>query len=366
MKLSISRDLATRLQSFQSSPCFALDKTSLSYSPYWIHHAEEIRVDLDVPSDSLLASVTVTGDSGFYFPKPPPTVGSKAIVAFRGLLSRLKRASKIWVSVSLRNGPDYPISVSYTKAFDSCQMSNKSFTNMGPDIVTFPNSADAVIKEFGFWSGRESNDHILIAYYFLKILDIFSALPKEGCSYLEIGAGNGNLASLVMHYFPSVKIIIVDLPETLQLSICYLGSMYPDRCFALPNEVEERGIGSADCTFLSPEQVHLIPDSSVGLGVNIHSFQEMTAQQINLYFLLFARTLNSSGKIFIANRVEKAPVPSEDPSFDGYVNRFSDYPWPPEWEDVFYRNSPFHRLVQTDNIFIRLMKAGRRDTVVAK
>jgi len=183
-----------------------------------------------------------------------------------------------------------------------------------------------------------------------------ASLPSRPLSILEIGPGNGNQASLFLNYFPGTRITLVDLPETLQISFLYLRSLFPHLEFVLPHEVTTERLMTADVVFLTPDQIDLVPDGSVDIGINVHSFQEMLMPQIAKYFTLLERVTCSGGYVFVVNRSEKMPNP-EEKSIDGVgCVRFAEYPWVKTWNDKLHVTSPFHLLVQADNVMIRLVR----------
>ena len=361
MQLPIRQELASRILHFQDSPQFSLANAADAYSPYWLHHSDHILITVKQKRRGETALLDVEGDSGFYIPIDSTTLtrlGSARMAA-----SRFKSATKAWAKQVSPEGLDEPIHLPYHRAYDICQQHLQRYGMVKSASVALPITAKGITAEFTAWSGRVPNDHIYLAHHLLGLLCHFGGLPGPTGSVLEIGAGNGNMASLIKHYFPTKRMIIVDLPETLQLSISYLGSLFPDASFVLPNEVDSGDLVRCDFLFLTPDQIAVIPNASVSTAINIHSFQEMTAAQIESYFSLFHRVTTADGHSLVVNRVEKAPVPSEIAVLGDEVNRFCDYPWPSSWNDVYYLNSEFHMLVQQNNVFVRLQRAASRSTV---
>jgi hypothetical protein len=218
-------------------------------------------------------------------------------------------------------------------------------------------SATEVEHDFIEWSGRRPNDLIYLSYYYSNLL---AGLIPDGVieTVLEIGGGNGNLASVLLHQRPGVRIILVDLPETLEVAFAYLSHLFPSSRILLPNEVAGAIPESYDVALLTPEQTDLILDGSIDLAVNTDSFQEMTHAQIVRYFDLFDRSTHIGSWVFIKNRVEKVPVEGALGAalIDIPPNRFAEFPWRPHWEDYAYEVCRVDRLVQVDNAFVRLCR----------
>jgi putative sugar O-methyltransferase len=361
MQLPISQDLAARILRFQDSAQFSLHTASDAYSPYWLHHRDQIRMKVDWDGLGNSALMNVEGDSGFYVPlsfKP-----RAHLIGARAVASRFKSGTMAWARHVSPQGLDQPVHIPYRRAYDICQPHLQRYGPLNETSMALPPTAKGVATEFTAWSGRIPNDHVFLAYHLLRLTCRFDGLPGPTGTVLEIGAGNGNMASLIKHYFPAKRMVIVDLPETLQLSISYLGSLFPEAIFILPNETDSGDHDRCDFLFLTPDQIERIPKESVSLAIKMDSFQEMTAAQIESYFSLFERVLTSGGHSLVVNRVEKAPVASETAIQGEQVNRFGDYPWPSSWNDVYYLNSEFHMLVQQNNVFVRLQRAASRSTV---
>jgi hypothetical protein len=125
----------------------------------------------------------------------------------------------------------------------------------------------------------------------------------------------------------------------------------------MPNEVQRAGLPAEfDFSFLTVDQVQLLAEGSVDVAINCHSFQEMTHEQIRIYMELVQRVCRESGWFFVANRVEKIPsgpdafsIQQTDPP-----NRMAEYPWDRHHEVLVYETSRLSRLVQLDDVAIRL------------
>jgi len=176
---------------------------------------------------------------------------------------------------------------------------------------------------------------------------------------LEIGGGNGNFTSILYHDWAPLRVILVDLPETLAIAIPFLSSLFPEAKIIMPHEVKaDKGAlsGTFDFAFLTVDQLEIIADNSVELAINCHSFQEMTGEQIEQYFTLVQRVCREEAFFFVANRVEKIPCGPDSLTVEQLVppNRFAEYPWNPKNQKLFYEISRLHRLVQLDDVSIRL------------
>lgn len=99
-------------------------------------------------------------------------------------------------------------------------------------------------------------------------------------SVLEVGAGFGRLAHLLLLRLQSIKTYyIVDLPQVLNLSRSYLRKVLPQTyfeklCFILPDQI--------------PEWVSSLP--GVNLAIQVDGLQEMTSESLDKYFSVFSNS----------------------------------------------------------------------------
>jgi hypothetical protein len=198
------------------------------------------------------------------------------------------------------------------------------------------------------------HDQIYRAYYLKNILTHIGAFGGD-FSFLEIGSGSGNLAHLMLQRSKRTS-YIVDLPRTLCGAVAYLSRVMPDLRLLLPNEAESAPHRDADLVFVTPAQLHLVPDRAVTLAVNTASFQEMTPVQVGEYFNLVDRVVQPGGLFACYNRVEK--IPGDDTivakESKAAVMRFAEYPWRPGRETLVHEVCRFSRLAQRDNSILRI------------
>lgn len=114
-------------------------------------------------------------------------------------------------------------------------------------------------------------------------------------SVLEVGAGFGRLAHLLLLRLQSIKTYyIVDLPQVLNLSRSYLRKVLPQTyfeklCFILPDQI--------------PEWVSSLP--GVNLAIQVDGLQEMTSESLDKYFSVF-----SNSQLFFSKNVVAKYLPS--------------------------------------------------------
>jgi glycosyltransferase involved in cell wall biosynthesis len=115
-------------------------------------------------------------------------------------------------------------------------------------------------------------------------------VPDRRPTVLEIGGGWGGFAYQFKALFPKTTYIVIDLPELFLFSATYLMTVYPDARMRfwrsgerLLNEAEE-----VDFIFVPAAQADAVRATRPDLLVNLVSFQEMTAAQVESYAELAA------------------------------------------------------------------------------
>ena len=163
--------------------------------------------------------------------------------------------------------------------------------------------------------------------------------PATKMKVVELGAGHGRVANVLLQAFPDVQVVIVDIPPALYVSQWYLSNLFPRRkifkfkVFSNYREVQ-REFEEASIAFLSPAQIEYVPDRMFDLFINISSLHEMTHEQIEMWFGQIDRVCN---KWFYT----KQYIESKN-GFDGIVVRQQDYPVRPHWQELLSRRSPIY------------------------
>ena len=349
--LNVPPETVKRILGFRDSPIY-LDIKPDAKSDYWNHFSKELKVNVD---DN---KVHISGNSGFYVPPRP-----KYFERFQRSVRSPIHATKVLFSI-VKSIMRSPIRTFYEKAFNLVMgsepvhskylINHKAMT----DVRGVLSTTAEIKRHYKSWSGYSSMHNVINQYYYSNILRNF-ATPEKVVKILEIGGGSGNLASIFHHDWHTKQIFLIDLPESIVIAATFLASIFPQAKIDLPNEILQSGISEdADFVFLTPNQIELVPENSIDLVINCHSFQEMTHSQIAAYFILVNKVVKDQGLFFCANRIEKFPFGADIFLSNQLApaNRFSEYPWNIEYEDLVYETSQLHRLVQDDNVAIRLQR----------
>ena len=356
IRLKVSTEFAGRFQKYLLSGEYK-DTFSYSKSEYWQYHSR--MADIKIENDSII----LDGKSGFYFP-PRARLSDSGANLFLTLKRKYGKLFTVLKNRLILHSSE-PRSFDYFTAFDKVMNHHPiSDHDLASYRINFRElqkksnsikSINEMKKEFFAKNKYKLHDNMIKAYYHFNILNGYTNLDSLKV-ILEIGAGNGNFSSLLYYTIPNSTVLIVDLPETLCFSMPFIAELFPDARLLMPHEADDFNAGNYNFVFLTPKQINRIKDNSVDLAINAESFQEMTKRQIVEYFELIQRSGKNNSYFFTTNRVEKIPRGPES-----YVketielpNRFSEYPWNSKNEVLIYEICKLKRLVQLDNIYMRL------------
>ena len=182
-------------------------------------------------------------------------------------------------------------------------------------------------------------DPVVIRFGDLRLTEDLCHSVEERASVLELGAGYGRFAYVLLHAQPATRYTIVDIPPALYVSQRYLTDVLPGRRvfrfrpFADHASVADE-MAAADLVFLEPQQLELLPDRSFDLGVTISTLHEMRPEQISHYIRELDRLCDAvytkQWRRFHNRR-------------DDVVIGAADYPIPGHWKPAFHRSPIFPR-----------------------
>jgi putative sugar O-methyltransferase len=348
IKYQFSNQFIERYQNFLSSEEYKIKKI-YTKSEYWQYHSDQIKISISGNT------ITASGESGFYVPSSLKSKISKFISNPFSLIPFLKRKFEI-SEIKLLN---------YFLAFEKVMNSDPiSDPDLSPHRINFYklkknkkviSSIKDMQKKYFAKNKFPLSNHMVEVYYYYNLLCSYIDLDKTK-TILDIGPGNGNLISLLSSEINNSKIIAIDLPETLSSSILFISNLFPKAKLLMPHEAKSKNFNLYDFVFLTPSQIDMIDKNCIDLTINSNSFQEMTHDQINEYFKLIQRVGKNDSYFFTSNRAEKIPcdINSYIKESSALPNRFSEYPWHNDNHVLIYEISRFHRLVQLDNIYLRL------------
>lgn len=126
--------------------------------------------------------------------------------------------------------------------------------------------------------------------------------PKgSGLKVLEIGAGYGGVAEILLRKGVAGSYTVVDLPENLFLSAQYLQRTFPDRPAAIVDRAGDQDWKACDFRFVLANDIPLLDAESFDLVVNTLSLGEMPAATARAYVTWISTHLAPDGIFFSHN-----------------------------------------------------------------
>ena len=179
-----------------------------------------------------------------------------------------------------------------------------------------------------------SADLLFSIYDFYNLLELNPALEHEPLIVGDLGAGWGRLGHLLLQVNPHARYAIFDIPESLLIASLYLPRLLPG--ISCANYGETRGsslltremLMGKQLWFLGSQDLARLPANGLDLMVNVASFQEMEAPQVNRYLEIIDEVA-FGGHVYMRNN----PV--------GAASRQADYRYPPGWLCRYSRDSAF-------------------------
>ncbi len=317
-------------------------------SDYWKKEGRCVRIEF------LKGGVRVSGSSGFYIPPEVSRWRSRGAMVLRRLYKGLVLAGDKLMRVSqshaLSSFVTEGMAYDLVMAKDPCVDYDPNPFRFDPADLNpqFKTSRELRqgwhLKKVYLANGsvyRSAYYHALFSHHILK----------TARHYLEIGAGNANLAGFFKHY-NGLKVTIIDLPETILHAACFLQSNFPEASIKLPNELSAKevpnSLAQTDFLFLTPGQLDCLPNQFCDIMVNVGSMQEMSREQIESYFRLVQRVGKPGSLWCNSNRFEKVPSQTDRPI------RATDFPYCQKNSVILDEVDRFMRLVQADAIVTRI------------
>ena len=136
-------------------------------------------------------------------------------------------------------------------------------------------------------------------------------------SVLEVGAGYGRTAYILLNLFPDMTYTIVDIDPAIRISEAYLSALFP------ANRVR----------FWSPSEFADVDNESFDLVISISSLQEMTQEQVSWYLSRFD-PLVPDGIVYL-KQWRRWFNPADEVTLD-----IDSYPIPQQWSLIFKQACP--------------------------
>jgi hypothetical protein len=169
---------------------------------------------------------------------------------------------------------------------------------------------------------------------FYNLHELNPRIATDELIVADLGAGWGRLGHLLLQVNPKIHYVILDIPESLLISSSYLPVLLPHASRSsymatrAMDAFDRETFKGATLWFLATQDLQRFRTSSVDFMVNIASFQEMPAADINRYLEIFD-TAALGAHAYFRN------------GWSGKMSRFDEYRIPEYWTSVFFRPTSF-------------------------
>ena len=101
-----------------------------------------------------------------------------------------------------------------------------------------------VVEDYKKWGSMKITEKMFIHYYNFNLLHPYILEQKKEfkSNFLDIGGGNGLLASILVKNHKPKNMFLIDLPQTIVNSYCYLANCFKENNIFLPTEFNSKRI----------------------------------------------------------------------------------------------------------------------------
>jgi len=195
------------------------------------------------------------------------------------------------------------------------------------------------------FEGKNISWDILISLDTLyAISEVDNSIFTDSVIVVDIGAGWGRIGYVLKIANPKAKYVILDLPQALIVSSIYLPKRLPNESFltyekskAITN-LNKKNLNSYGGAFLGSFSLDNFDDKSIDFVINVASFQEMTDEQVNLYFDKIDKKLNG---VFYTQQLWKSNTHNYNL---GEISDYAKFPFKPHWVKKTLKNATWSDL----------------------
>jgi len=130
-----------------------------------------------------------------------------------------------------------------------------------------------------------------------KIEELLNKTKSRKKNFLEIGAGAGRTAKVILSINDNIKYVIADLPPAIEVSYKNLKSTFPDKkilkCFNLEKKALDNSLEENDILFIFPHQIEFFSKKTFDISIAIDCLHEMEKKIIKDYMINFEKVSRS-------------------------------------------------------------------------
>ncbi len=190
------------------------------------------------------------------------------------------------------------------------------------------------------------SQHLLVSLLEYESVKSLTQEIKKPLKILELGAGYGRTANMILSLEPETKYVISDLPPSLYFSYKNLKEIFKDKkiknCVSVKSSEEmKKQFDNNDILFVLPHQLNLFQKKVFDVTLSIGNLCEMEKSQIRNYMTIF----ENLSKFLYFKVWEVSGLPY---SFYQYysVHKKNDYEIKDNWKEHFKK-----KCLMPDNIF---------------
>ena len=124
-----------------------------------------------------------------------------------------------------------------------------------------------------------------------KIEELLNKTNSAKKSFLEIGAGAGRTAKVILSINNNAKYVIADLPPAIDVSYKTLKASFPDKnflkCFSLEDKDLDEAFKKNDILFIFPHQIKFFSNKTFDMSIAIDCLHEMEKKIVKNYMINF-------------------------------------------------------------------------------
>lgn len=124
-----------------------------------------------------------------------------------------------------------------------------------------------------------------------KIEGLLSKLDVKKKRFLEVGAGAGRTAKVILSINDDAKYVIVDLPPAINVSFNNIKASFPNKKVTKGFNLNEKDLNAAfeknDILFIFPHQIKFFPKKTFDISIAIDCLHEMDKRIVKDYMVNF-------------------------------------------------------------------------------
>jgi len=177
--------------------------------------------------------------------------------------------------------------------------------------------------------------HMLISLLEYEKIKLLTSKTKNSLNVLELGAGYGRTANMILSMSEKTKYVIADLPPAIYFSKKNLMEFFPKKKIASAFEINDKNemmelYKKSDILFIFPHQINMFENKTFDVSIAIGCLNEMEKNQIEYYMKNFE---NLSSYVYI-RAWENSGLPYSFYTYYSIHNK-SDYFIKNNWKEHF-------------------------------